>query len=122
MAGRADDPRLTLLLVLIGLPGDGPDLAELSLHLLPRIARILTGVDLTKQAVCEDALGFGRVDGESVERRVGLHRQRQSPPALAAIRGPLEVATGANSAVPTGRKDDLGGVGLDRNPAAVGGG
>jgi hypothetical protein len=63
-----------LPLILIGLPGDRPDLAKLPLHLLPGVSGVLTGVDLAKQAVGEDPLRLGRVDGKPVQRRVGLDR------------------------------------------------
>ena len=53
---------------LIGAPGDRPDLAELPLHLLPRVAGVLAGVDFAKEAVGEKPIGIGRVDGEPVQR------------------------------------------------------
>src|SRR5262249_4521884 len=81
--------------------------------------RVLAGVDLAREAVGKEPLGLSCVDGEPIQRRVGLYRQGQGPPAQAPVRAPLQVATGANGAVPTGREDHLAVIGLDRTPPAV---
>src|SRR5205823_5930670 len=116
---RTRHPWSGILLPSVRDPAERADLGEFAAQLLPAVAGVVAGEEFAVMAAGDDEAGVGSVRRELPDRRIGLGRQGERLPTLAAVARALDRPGIAGCAVPGGAEQRFRVVGFLRQVAAI---